>query len=94
MDEHAKNNQSNRDRHSLRARDANQERELANQAEWRFREVVQSYSTHIASPVYLTEVVDKARSAAQYRRDSEGLKDSSHLPSFTQAEPNTHVGVP
>lgn len=71
---------SSRDRHGLRARDPEKEPDLANQAEWRFHEVLQSYTSQIASPVFLMEVVDKARSVAQYRRDSEGLKDSCLLP--------------
>jgi hypothetical protein len=70
---------SNRDAHCFSARDPEKEPDLAKQAEWRFHEITQSYTSHIASPVYLIEVVDKARSAAQYCKDSEGLKDSCQL---------------
>jgi HSP90 family molecular chaperone len=76
MEKNLKMSLSSRDGHGLSARDPEEEPDLANQAEWRFQQVVQSYTSHIASPVYLMEVVDKARSAAQYRKDSDGLKDS------------------
>jgi hypothetical protein len=69
--------------HGFHARDAEKEPDVANKAEREFREAVQSYTTQIASPIYLMEVLEKARSAAQYCKDSEGLKDSQFNREFS-----------
>jgi hypothetical protein len=83
-----------RDCYGLCARDAENEPDLAHQAERKFHEIVQSYTSQTASPVYLMEVVDKARSAAQYRKDYEGVKASHLTLEFIPTGPNAHAGMP
>jgi hypothetical protein len=79
--------------HGLRARDPEKEPDLANRAEYRFQQVAHSHASGIASPVYLMDVVDRARSAAQYRQAPEGLKDSCPPLDFCPIDPNIHVGM-
>jgi hypothetical protein len=92
MEKNSRPNLSDHDHHGLHAQDAEKKLDLANQAEWRFHEVVQSYISQTVSPVYLMEVVDKARTAAQYRKDSKGLKDSP-FSKFPATQSNIPTGM-